>query len=86
MELLRYIEGNQVFEKVRDSARKLDLETYVIGGYVRDILLKRPSKDLDCVCVGDGIELAQDVAKSLGGLKVTVFKFHAMNHNEKFIL
>lgn len=53
----------------------MGVETYVVGGYVRDILLKRPSKDIDFVCVGSGIALAQGVAQALGkGAHVTVFK------------
>lgn len=43
----------------------LGLETYVIGGFVRDLLLKRPSKDIDVVCVGNGIELAKAVGKAI---------------------
>jgi putative nucleotidyltransferase with HDIG domain len=52
-----------------------NLETYVVGGYTRDIILKRPSKDIDFVCVGSGVLLAQQVAKALGqGVKVNIFK------------
>src|SRR5690606_36432888 len=48
---------------------------YVVGGYVRDIILKRTSKDIDFVCVGSGIDLARAVAKQLGrDANVTVFK------------
>jgi putative nucleotidyltransferase with HDIG domain len=47
----------------------------VVGGYTRDIILKRPSKDIDFVCVGSGVLLAQQVANALGpGVKVNVFK------------
>lgn len=65
---------NRIFDKVRDAAKKLNLETFVVGGFVRDLILKRACKDIDFVCVGSGIELAQQVAKELGGLQVTVFK------------
>jgi len=65
---------NTVFDKVRKAAATLNLETYAVGGFVRDLILKRPCKDIDFVCVGSGIELAQQVAKELGGLQVTVFK------------
>ena len=41
-------------------------EVYVVGGYVRDIFLHRPSQDIDFVTVGSGIELARAVAHSLG--------------------
>lgn len=63
------------FEHIGQVADELTLETYVVGGYVRDILLKRPSKDIDFVCVGDGILLAKAVAKKLGKPgKVNIFK------------
>lgn len=58
--------SGSLFDIISSSADKLQLETYVIGGYVRDLLLRRPSKDIDIVCVGSGIELAQEVANRLG--------------------
>ena len=45
-----------------------------MGGFVRDLILGRPSKDVDFVCVGSGIELAQQVAAILGEQQVTIFK------------
>jgi len=64
-----------VFEVVGKVADAKDLECYVVGGYVRDIVLKRPSKDIDFVCVGSGIALAKAVAKKLGlEGEVTVFR------------
>ena len=57
------------------EADALGLEAYVVGGYVRDILLGRPSKDIDFVTVGSGIELARAVAKRLGrGAHLAVFR------------
>ncbi len=55
-----------VFHVVGDVADDLGRECYVVGGYVRDILLERPSKDIDFVTVGSGIEVAESVAKALG--------------------
>lgn len=66
--------ANPIFKVISETARSLDAEAYVIGGYVRDRLLKRPNKDIDIVCLGSGVELARAVAKELGGLKVTVYK------------
>lgn len=64
-----------VFKTVGKVADQLDLETYVVGGFVRDILLERSSKDIDFVCVGSGVELAKAVHKELGGnLPFNVFK------------
>lgn len=54
------------FGLIRDAADELGVEAYVIGGYVRDIFLNRPSKDIDIVAVGSGIELAKTVASKLG--------------------
>lgn len=67
--------NHPVFKTVSVCAARLGLETYVVGGYVRDILLNRPSKDIDFVCVGSGIGLAEEVAKALGpNVRVNVFK------------
>lgn len=63
-----------VFEAVSSVATELNFETYVIGGYVRDILLKRPSKDIDFVCMGSGITLAKATAKVLKTSKVATYK------------
>ena len=65
---------NPIFKKVSASAGKLGVDAYVVGGFVRDLILHRPCKDIDFVCVGSGVELAQHVAQELGGLPVTVFK------------
>ncbi|MBC6992636.1 HD domain-containing protein [Neolewinella lacunae] len=64
-----------IFEVISKAAAALGSPTYVVGGYVRDRLLARPSKDLDIVCVGSGIELAQRVGDSLHPRsRVTVYK------------
>lgn len=52
----------------------MNQDAYVIGGFVRDIFLERPSKDIDIVTIGSGIELAKNVAKKLKVKKVSVFK------------
>ena len=64
-----------IFEQVSKAAAKLDFPTYVVGGFVRDQILKRTSKDIDFVCVGSGIELAKEVARIIDpGIKVQYFK------------
>jgi poly(A) polymerase len=63
-----------VFKAISKVADKYDKEAYVIGGFVRDLILQRPTTDIDIVVVGSGIKLAESVAKELGGLKVSVFK------------
>lgn len=60
---------------ISQTAGELGYPAYVVGGYVRDRLLARPSKDMDIVCVGSGIRLAQNVAARLRPIpRVTVFK------------
>ncbi|MDG1189443.1 MAG: CCA tRNA nucleotidyltransferase, partial [Flavobacteriales bacterium] len=68
--------NNTIFKIVSQAADELDYETYVIGGYVRDVLLNsNEPKDIDFVCVGSGIELAQKVKSILDTeSKVQVFK------------
>ncbi len=65
----------------------MGVEGYVVGGYVRDLFLKRANKDIDFVCVGSGIEWAERVGKKLGQ-PVTVFKNFgtAMIRHEDFEL
>lgn len=55
-----------VFRQIGEIADKMGREVYVVGGYVRDIFLRRASQDIDFVTVGSGIELAQNVAQSMG--------------------
>ena len=71
----KYLE-HKVFKCISECADELGLETYVIGGYVRDVILQRKEpKDIDLVCVGSGIELAKKVALKLHGRpQVQVFK------------
>lgn len=64
-----------VFRQIGRVADRLGLETYVVGGFTRDILLNRTSKDIDFVCIGSGIRLAQEVAKELGpDVHVAIYK------------
>ena len=74
MELKEHFAG-RIFSLISETADELGLECYVVGGYVRDIFLNRPSKDIDVVVVGSGIEMAQAFGKKLGrGAHVSVFK------------
>lgn len=63
-----------IFKTVGRVAAEQDMKAYVIGGYVRDLLLKRPCKDIDIVTDGDGLELAKAVAENLGVEQVNYFK------------
>jgi len=62
-----------IFKVLADTAAKHQIEAYVIGGYVRDIFLKRPSKDIDIVVLGNGMDFAELVGQQLK-TKVAVFK------------
>jgi poly(A) polymerase len=65
--------GHPVFTVLADIAKKNAIEAYVIGGYVRDIFLNRPSKDIDIVVLGNGIDFAESAGKQLK-TRVAVFK------------
>jgi len=65
--------GHPVFKLLAEIARKNQIEAYVIGGFVRDLFLKRPSKDIDIVVLGNGIEFAELAGKQFN-TKVNVFK------------
>ena len=64
-----------IFHHISETADSLGLECYVVGGYVRDLFLERPSKDIDVVVVGSGIKLAQALRERLGRrAHLSVFK------------
>lgn len=72
---MEYKLNNRIFEYIAAAADEMSQETYVIGGFVRDLFLHRPSKDIDIVTLGSGIELAENVASKLKPRpKVSVFK------------
>ncbi len=74
MELKNAI-SDPIFKILSDSASELNLESYVIGGYVRDSLLGRYTKEVDIVAVGSGIELAKHINKKLNNKsKVIIYK------------
>jgi len=77
MELYSALIDKKPFTTVGQAADSLGIPCYVVGGYVRDLFLHRPSKDVDFVCVGpdSGIAVAKAVAASIGrGARVNVFK------------
>lgn len=65
----------KMFRMLSETVDEMCLEAYIVGGYVRDMLLERPSKDVDVVVVGSGIEVAKTFAKKLGkGAHCSYFK------------
>ena len=73
-----HLDSIDVFKKVAQAAQNANLETYVVGGYVRDLVLgreKSDKKDIDFTCVGSGIALAEEVAKQFDfHVPLSVFK------------
>ena len=66
MNFSEILHKDPVFDQIAQQADALGVSAYVIGGYVRDLILNRPSKDIDVVCLGSGIALADAVGKQLG--------------------
>lgn len=72
---MEYKLKNRIFENITEAADEMNQETYVIGGFVRDLFLHRHSKDIDIVTLGSGIKLAEKVASKLKPRPgVSVFK------------
>ncbi len=69
-----------VFKVVSNFIKENNLDAYVVGGFVRDLILEKPSKDIDIVVVGDGTLVAQEVAKILKVKNVSIFKNYGTAH------
>ena len=64
-----------IFSILSETSKKTGIPAYVVGGYVRDCLLNRVSKDIDIVVLGNGIHFAEQAAASIyANLHVSVFK------------
>jgi poly(A) polymerase len=84
--------NKKIFKLVAEAAERYKMPAYVVGGYVRDCLLGRDSKDIDIVVVGSGIEAAKRIAALIGkNTKVSVFEnfgtamFHFENFDIEFV-
>lgn len=64
----------KVFKDLSKTADKLGLPCYVVGGYVRDLILGRPNDDIDIVVVGSGIKMAEAFAEEIGSKNITTYK------------
>lgn len=83
MENFRKLVSDKLFKVIGSEAEAMNTKAWVIGGFVRDFLIGRASKDIDVVVIGDGIELAGRVAARLGSnVRVSIFKTYgtAMIH------
>src|ERR1051326_923898 len=70
-----------IFKKVAHAAQEMGVETYLIGGFVRDKFIGRDTKDADIVCVGDGIKLAKEVSRRFNPVPpVNVYKTYGTAH------
>ncbi len=65
-EELAVLLDKELFHQIGEAADRLGVECYVVGGYVRDIFLERPSNDVDVVVVGSGITVAEELKRELG--------------------
>ena len=63
---LAKILDQEIFHQISRVADTMGVECYVVGGYVRDIFLERPSNDIDVVVVGSGIAVAEQLKRELG--------------------
>jgi len=60
---------------IAKKSQEIGIESYVVGGFVRDLILKRPSKDIDIVCVGSGVDFAEKIAQEISPeIQVSFFK------------
>ena len=74
-EEIKQVINTPLFHKITEAADELHIECYLVGGYVRDIFLERPTNDIDVVVVGSGIEIAEKFAALLGrGAHLSVFR------------
>ena len=77
-EELAQVLDKDIFRRISTAADKLGVDCYVVGGYVRDIFLERPSNDIDVVVVGSGISVASELKQMLGRkARLTVFRIFA---------
>ena len=72
--------SHPVFKVVSQIAEENGIKAFVIGGFVRDLILERPSKDIDIVVLGNGLELAQLSAEKLRVKKISLFKNFGTAH------
>jgi len=69
MNFSKEIDQLQIIKSVSNAANELGYEAYIVGGFVRDMILKRPSKDVDFVCIGSGIDFARKVMEITPGAR-----------------
>lgn len=76
----KYISKKDYFKVASEVANKMNLQIYVVGGYVRDLILDRKLDDVDILVVGNGLEFAKKLSQKLGVSKVDYFKTYGTAH------
>ena len=67
--------NSKLFQKLKKVIEELNIESYIVGGFVRDFLLNKKSKDIDIVCIGSGIDLAKALKKEMyNSSEIQIFK------------
>ncbi len=74
MTQINLLEINSIFKVLKESVEELDVRAYVIGGYVRDYFLQRPSSDIDIVCIGSGIQLSEVFASKVNSVRTAHYR------------
>ncbi|MGE5436519.1 MAG: CCA tRNA nucleotidyltransferase, partial [Syntrophothermus sp.] len=80
MNLKKEIKHIPFLEKVSEVSEKLNVEAYIVGGFVRDMILNREKNEIDFLIIGNGIEFATELSKVLSGNKVSVFRNFGTAH------
>lgn len=80
LDFKKYIAEKDYFHTASEVAEEMNVEIYVVGGYVRDLILDRQLDDVDILVVGDGLEFAKKLSQKLGVKKVDFFKTFGTAH------
>ena len=78
--MIKYITEKRYFKVASQVANEMNIKIYVVGGFVRDLVLDRELDDVDILVVGDGLEFAQKLSQKLGVSKVDYFKTFGTAH------
>ena len=74
MNFKKHIDEDKNLKLIKNHASRLNIESFLVGGYVRDLLLNRSSKDIDIMTIGEPYDLINSVSKEKGFSKVKIFK------------
>lgn len=80
IDIKKYITEKTYFSEASKLAEEMGVEIYIVGGYIRDLILKRELDDIDILVIGDGLEFAQKFAERLGVQTVSLFKTFGTAH------